>query len=362
MTSKTPSTSVAQAFQQLQAQRPDKNLDSNILKLCSGLRAQGLVSYANTLEKKFLQYKQANALYDVSGESGEDVVNQAHPDGSHAMENMEGDATIETILDRSKKIQQVVSKQPTGKLASKDALNMARIILAQQSDQAQKDLENINQIITMGYNKINMTIVALLSTASTSITPSWTAPSAHPWWATALELIPGTQAVGIVLQFLTKYKDKIKDAQQDLKDSYNTYLKETSAETLQDIITHAETLQQIVSDMPDDAAAVKNKALKEIGDGIAILQDAARKWTTMGQVPTSAPAQPVSPLSWAEQKRQALIQKVDHSGKMTDAEKKQAFDWLTAQKDRLANPQTATQTATYIDQFETHLKSQGLIN
>jgi hypothetical protein len=116
---------------------PSGNLIVNILKLCSGLRDLGLEDNANELESKFLNYKQAQSIYETSKETGDDVIDMAHPDGSHRVSDVEGDAVVETILDRHIKMINVVNKKPTGKLASLSnnsaILNAVKMVVAQSA-------------------------------------------------------------------------------------------------------------------------------------------------------------------------------------------------------------------------------------
>jgi hypothetical protein len=108
------------------------NLMENVLKLCAGLRNLGFDKYANELEEKFIVYKQANSLYEISSETGDDVIDTAHPKGSHKLEGVEGDATVETIIDQHLKMVEVSNKKPTGKLASQsDILNAVKKALGQ---------------------------------------------------------------------------------------------------------------------------------------------------------------------------------------------------------------------------------------
>jgi hypothetical protein len=96
---------------------PGPNLEENILKLCAALREKGFVKNAVEIEEKFFIMKKAVHLYDAHGETGDDVINFAHPDGSHQMKDVEGDAMIETIIDKQKAIKNMIAKEPTGKLA-----------------------------------------------------------------------------------------------------------------------------------------------------------------------------------------------------------------------------------------------------
>lgn len=133
---------------------PSKNLTENVIKLCAGLRSSGLDKYADEIEKKFIVYKQANNLYNVHKEEGKDLVDAAHPKGGHKMEDLEGDALIETILEKQVKILNVVNKKPTGKLAShKDIMNAVKVVLsgdpAKITANLNKVLRNVNTIFSL---------------------------------------------------------------------------------------------------------------------------------------------------------------------------------------------------------------------
>jgi flagellar motility protein MotE (MotC chaperone) len=91
-----------------------------ILALCAKLRDGGFEKQASSLEQKFLTYKVASThLYRAIDEDGEDLVNAAHPDGEHKVEDASDDlGTVETLLTKHKKIVDVVNKTPTGKLSA----------------------------------------------------------------------------------------------------------------------------------------------------------------------------------------------------------------------------------------------------
>jgi hypothetical protein len=129
-----------------QEKKPDYsatgNLTINIVKLCSGLREFGFNKYADELEEKFINYKRAASSYETSKEKGEDLVDTAHPDGSHKLEGVEGDSLIETIVDQQLKDILMVNKAPTGKLA-KDILSAVKIVLSQEGPSVQKSLQNV---------------------------------------------------------------------------------------------------------------------------------------------------------------------------------------------------------------------------
>jgi len=111
-----PTVSVKTASKK-EVKSPSSSVDANIASLCEGLRSKGFDKYASEIESKFLTYKSAEAAYyNVTGETGEDMVNRFHPDGSVSLKDVEGDATIETILDQRKLIEEILKKKPTGKL------------------------------------------------------------------------------------------------------------------------------------------------------------------------------------------------------------------------------------------------------
>lgn len=94
------------------------NISYNIMKLCSKLRDSGFSKHADDIEINYLNYKKAQTLYETFKEKGEDLVNAAHPDGSHELEGVEGDAKFLTIIDKHLAIVRMLDKKPTGKLAS----------------------------------------------------------------------------------------------------------------------------------------------------------------------------------------------------------------------------------------------------
>lgn len=364
---------VAEAYKEASALKPTDNFDENILKLCNGLRAQGFDKYATSIEVKFLQYKQAdaaNSLYDVSGETGEDLVGSAHPDGSHKMENMDGDCTIETILDRHKMMEHTVMKHPTGKLAAKDALNIARIILAQDSglDDAKisQDKADINTKVLNAYNKINKALTTMSQVASTALHYDPLTPNAHPWLTTLLEVMPGGQIPGLLLSFFAKYSDSIKDKQVRLKGAYGDYQKESSYEHLQSIISAADDAAEIVKNMPDDAQTVKTSVQTNIDNGIAELNAAAAKWGTIGATQTTAP-QGTTQATFTPQQQAAikqtddLVAKIKLSTKMDEDTKEKLITWLSPYRGALNDATTAPTAASKIDAAEKKWTAEGMI-
>jgi len=95
--------------------KPGKDLMQDILKLADGLRAKGFEKQADSLETKFFDYKKAEThLYRAIDEDGDDVIDFAHPHAAKPISDSEH-AKVPNILERHKKIVDVVNKQPTGK-------------------------------------------------------------------------------------------------------------------------------------------------------------------------------------------------------------------------------------------------------
>ncbi len=133
------------------------NLTENILKLCSGLRTSGLEKYADDVEHKFMSYKSAQTLYETSKETGEDLIDAAHPEGSHKMKDIAGDATIETIIDQHLAGLKMVKKNPTGKLFSYKEIMFAvktalSVTAAKDTTKIKQNLLSLSNIIQTIFN------------------------------------------------------------------------------------------------------------------------------------------------------------------------------------------------------------------
>jgi hypothetical protein len=116
---------------------PSTSLTENVIKLCAGLRERGFDKYAEELEFNLLNYKKAQTLYETSPEKGEDVINFAHPKGSHKLEDVDSsEAVFEDILDKHTKILDVVNKKPTGKLSTASAIKAVKKVLGEATDDA----------------------------------------------------------------------------------------------------------------------------------------------------------------------------------------------------------------------------------
>lgn len=126
---------------------PATTLFENVIKLSAALKNVGLESFAIDLENKLLDYKKAQTLYQTSKRTGDDLIDEAHPKGSHKLENVDSkEAIFRTILDKHLSMLDVVGKNPTGKLASnKDIFNAVKMIFAQEKKYSDQLRENINE-------------------------------------------------------------------------------------------------------------------------------------------------------------------------------------------------------------------------
>lgn len=99
---------------------PSSDLFSDIFKLANTLRDRGFEKEANELEDNIINYKTAEThLYKAIDETGEDLLEFAHPKGSVKMHDAKDElGVVEDLLDKHDKILKVVNKTPTGKYAS----------------------------------------------------------------------------------------------------------------------------------------------------------------------------------------------------------------------------------------------------
>jgi hypothetical protein len=111
---------------------PVDSFTENLIKLCSGLKESGFDKYAEELETNYIKYKQAETFYETSKETGEDIINEAHPSGSYKIEGIVGDGIIETIIDQQLKMLKMIDKKPSGKLSNaREIINAVKISLSQ---------------------------------------------------------------------------------------------------------------------------------------------------------------------------------------------------------------------------------------
>ncbi len=101
------------------ALEPSNDLFSDIFKLANTLRDRGFEKEANELEDNIIIFKTAEThLYKAIDETGEDLLEFAHPKGSVKMHDAKDElGVVEDLLDKHRKILEVVNKTPTGKYA-----------------------------------------------------------------------------------------------------------------------------------------------------------------------------------------------------------------------------------------------------
>jgi hypothetical protein len=123
---------------------PTDNLLENVLNLAAGLRAKGFDKYADALEGHVITVKTAESHYDVSNETGDELIESTHPKGSVQMDDAGSEhGFVHTVTDRHAKILKIVEKKPTGKLSAAQAVNFIKVVLGESVDDAIKNLFDI---------------------------------------------------------------------------------------------------------------------------------------------------------------------------------------------------------------------------
>lgn len=95
------------------------NINDELISLISNLEKIGEKQAANNVNKQLYIYKQAiSELYNVTGETGKDLIDNAHPGGGTTLVPASNEGgKVETIIEEHDKIINNVMKQPTGKVA-----------------------------------------------------------------------------------------------------------------------------------------------------------------------------------------------------------------------------------------------------
>ncbi len=90
-----------------------------LVSLANDLDEMGEDKMSIAIDKQTKIYKEAvDKLYDVTGETGEQLVGKAHPGGGPVLFKAEEDGgKVETIVEEQKKSIEKATKQPTGKVA-----------------------------------------------------------------------------------------------------------------------------------------------------------------------------------------------------------------------------------------------------
>jgi hypothetical protein len=151
---------------------PTSNLTENVIKLCSGLREGGLEAYAEELEQAFMIYKRSDNLYNVTKEEGEDLIDAAHPKGSHKLDGVDGDATIETVIDQHLADIKMIGKQPTGKLTTAAEVIAAVKMVLGQTVVNKDEIEDKNNKISILLSQVAALMRTYYSQANEYLTIS----------------------------------------------------------------------------------------------------------------------------------------------------------------------------------------------
>lgn len=330
---------VAEAVQKVANLAPTTNLSENIVKLCDGLRSKGFNKYADELEIKFLQYKKAQTIYDVTKEKGEDLVDRAHPEGSHQLKNVDGDSLIETIVDQHNKIKKMVEKQPTGKLAAKDAANIARIILAQATDatgllQEAADLaKNVIDIASKGGGLTDRVL---------------------QWAQGRLGVIQGLSSKSANDLTLTDAID-VGDALDALYRNLHPNLLHNWLPEFMNKGISSDDVWEVIRVRLETAQKKVQEAQQKI-KSTAITQTVGPKSPAQVGAPATPPTTMDPVAKWT-----ALVQKVNVSTKLNDAGKRAAINYLNELRNNLNDPQKAAQTLKEIDDTEKEWTAKNFI-
>jgi hypothetical protein len=134
---------------------PTDNLMENVIHLCAGLREINMHKMADDLEKNLMIYKQAQTLYETSKETGEDLVDAAHPKGGHKLEDVDSDmAKFHTIVEKHLSALKMIEKMPTGKLANaKDIIKAVKVVLAEDTVESLE--AQVKDNINKAFNRFN---------------------------------------------------------------------------------------------------------------------------------------------------------------------------------------------------------------
>jgi hypothetical protein len=90
-----------------------------LIALANDLDTMGETKIAEAVDKELSLYKKAvDKLYDITGETGEQLIGEAHPGGGPTMvPSKDEGGKVETIVEEQKKMLKVVNTQPSGKQA-----------------------------------------------------------------------------------------------------------------------------------------------------------------------------------------------------------------------------------------------------
>jgi len=132
------------------------DLNSDLITLANGLRAQGFEKEANSLEDKIYNVKLAEThLYHAIDEDGQDLLDFAHPDGDLKITDSPH-GMVETTDSAHKKIVDIVNKKPTGKYSAAQnvVIAAAEVLDINFLKKAQEQI-NLNELTEEPKNALN---------------------------------------------------------------------------------------------------------------------------------------------------------------------------------------------------------------
>ena len=242
-------------------------LTPKLLRLANSLRANGFEDYALNIEDKMMRIKRAQTIdiYKAHKETGEDLVNEAHPDGDWSVGSGEGDlGDVETIVSNFKKMRKIVEKMPTGKLAA--VVEMCKVVLGEGAPT--KPSSNEVEIKEDPKTKLDAARVdanaALdnLEKFAKQVDLNWTAGGGGVGgWATKLympwtALVPGSKA--IVWNCIREIRSDLAEADPKLP---------TFTDALENVETLITTLSPKLADTPlEGAQGATSKIWNELLD------------------------------------------------------------------------------------------------
>lgn len=109
-----------------------ENVQESLLKLCAGLRAKGFAAYASKIEDKIAQIKVAEVhMYNVHDETGEELLEFAHPEGSPEVAPAENDeGTVEDLIEIHNKVKEVAEKSASvSKMSKAEVIKAVKVAL-----------------------------------------------------------------------------------------------------------------------------------------------------------------------------------------------------------------------------------------
>lgn len=349
---------VSEVAAKLNTLKPGKNLGENVIKLCNALRSQGFSKYADEVESKFLQYK--TAQYNVVKETGDDLINGAHPEGSPKLPDMDGDSTIENILEQHKKIQQVINKQPTGKLAAKDAINIVRILLGQSIIDTKEIVKQVDMIKA----KVDGLIEQMFGIASHKIhfEPNISDLFSHPLETIEQHKSVWIPLIGPALQLFNKWSTSIQDLKDKLNDDVRDFKSEINIENLNTIIARIDELVSLMSQMPVDQTVIdtKTKLIQKINEQRAALAGVKSMFQTKEE-PTAQQSVQTPATDPSVQKVRDIAPKIEASTKLTADQKDQLVKTISKIRQDLNDPQKAPAARQALDRIEQQLTSKNLV-